>query len=154
MIKIFKPTHKIIDGEKEILVQEIIGDDEFMTRKDFDDFYPNPCMLGTYALHEFDKNLVMIQTSYQDKEFGECVSWQSKPHLKLVRICPKCYHDKIIKNGKTTSGKQRYKCSSCGNVFSAYPSGRPPIGDRAMTNAEHQAKFRAKKKQINKLSEI
>ncbi|MGL5076994.1 MAG: IS1/IS1595 family N-terminal zinc-binding domain-containing protein [Waterburya sp.] len=52
--------------------------------------------------------------------------------------------EKAIKSGKTKSGKQRYRCKYCQITFTGNKSGRPTLGDRPLTNAEHQAKFRQK----------
>ncbi|MFB2739598.1 IS1/IS1595 family N-terminal zinc-binding domain-containing protein [Umezakia ovalisporum] len=31
--------------------------------------------------------------------------------------CPKCNSNKIVKNGRTRYGKQRFKCQNCGRQF-------------------------------------
>lgn len=141
----FTPTHKIIDRDRVILVQEIVGDDEFCTKQDFDDFFPDPCVLGSYGLDEFNPNIVLIRCDRQDPEFGEIVSW-NQSQLTIKRICIACHSEKVVKNGKNKCGTQRYQCKDCQGTFTGTTMGRRPIGDRAMTNAEHQAKFRGKGK--------
>ena len=39
--------------------------------------------------------------------------------------CPKCYSDKIVKNGHTHYGKQRFCCQHCGRQFVNNPSRQP-----------------------------
>lgn len=63
--------------------------------------------------------------------------------------CPHC-NGTTVKNGKTQSGFQRYKCKSCDKRFSesGYSDGRPPEGDRALTNAEKQKRWYEKNKEF------
>lgn len=62
--------------------------------------------------------------------------------------CPHC-NGKTIKKGKTTAGYQRYYCKSCKKTFSDSPNpqGSFPQGDRALTNAERQKKWRQQNKE-------
>lgn len=41
--------------------------------------------------------------------------------------CPKCRKQKIVKNGKTKTNKQRYLCKKCGYQFSVKYRGKKPI---------------------------
>jgi transposase-like protein len=34
--------------------------------------------------------------------------------MKKIILCPKCQTDSLVKNGKTSSGKQKYYCNRCG----------------------------------------
>lgn len=128
----FKPTHKIIDGDKEILVQEIVGDDEFFTQEDFDDFYPDPCMLGSYGLEPLNKHLILVRSISQDEEFKDFVTWKLQPHLIIIKICPNCCSENIVKDGAITKGRQKYLCSECGEHFTGTSSIKPYKGDRRM----------------------
>ena len=40
-------------------------------------------------------------------------------------ICPKCQGTKIVLNGKTYYGKQRYKCQNCQRQFVENPRHQP-----------------------------
>ena len=40
----------------------------------------------------------------------------------LLRRCPSCESDNMIKNGHTHNGRQRYKCKSCRRQFVLNPS--------------------------------
>lgn len=141
----FTPTHKIINTQdnSKILVQELCGDDEFYDLPEFETWEGDPVGIGNYALDVFDKDLILTRTIAINEEFGEVVAWNKAPHLKIKKICVKCHSDRIVKNG-TNGYSQRYLCKDCGAVFTGTSLGRKPIGDRPMTNAEHQAKFRAK----------
>jgi len=41
--------------------------------------------------------------------------------VSIPEQCPKCgvYHPAVVRNGKTSSGKQMYRCSCCGRRFTA-----------------------------------
>lgn len=58
--------------------------------------------------------------------------------------CPKCDSNHIKVHGFTKSGTLRFKCRDCFKTFTGTKIGRPPLGDRAMTNRERQQKHRAK----------
>lgn len=62
--------------------------------------------------------------------------------------CPKCNEGKLTRNGTSSSGVQRWRCRSCGFSMTGNPTGRPPIFNEAMTNAQHWElrKLRAKMK--------
>jgi transposase-like protein len=57
-----------------------------------------------------------------------------------------CDKQKLVKNGKR-NGYQNYICTNCKKQMNDSPNFpyRPTIGDKSMTNAERQAKFRNKK---------
>ncbi|WP_190944774.1 IS1 family transposase [Nostoc flagelliforme] len=39
--------------------------------------------------------------------------------------CPKCNSNKIVKNGRTHYGTQRFKCQKCGRQFVESPTRQP-----------------------------
>ena len=39
--------------------------------------------------------------------------------MKELLLCPKCETKSAVRNGKTSSGKQKYRCGSCGAYGSA-----------------------------------
>lgn len=39
--------------------------------------------------------------------------------------CPQCQSTKVVKNGRTHYGKQRFKCSDCGRQFVDAPTRQP-----------------------------
>lgn len=65
--------------------------------------------------------------------------------------CPRCNSTNIKNFGKTKAGTQRYRCNECLKTWSDNPKrGQPTIGLVAMTNAEKQKAYRARKrKQID-----
>jgi len=46
--------------------------------------------------------------------------------------CPKCHDDKIVKNGHTHNGKQRFMCKKCRAQFVLSPT-RPRISEEKRT---------------------
>ncbi len=40
-------------------------------------------------------------------------------------LCPNCESSHIVKNGRTHSGKQNFKCRNCGRQFVIYPHHQP-----------------------------
>jgi len=69
--------------------------------------------------------------------------------------CPQC--DRLMsKNGKQKSGASQYRCRNCGatTTESDRPNHRPTLGDRALTQAEYDKRYRLahpeKYKQIHK----
>ena len=60
--------------------------------------------------------------------------------------CPHC-GGKCRKDGRTSSNIQRYRCTACGKRHSASGlAGRPADGDRPLTNAERQKRWRDNRK--------
>ena len=39
--------------------------------------------------------------------------------------CPRCQSTKVVKNGQTHYGKQRFKCTDCGRQFVDSPTRQP-----------------------------
>ena len=113
----FTPTHKIIDGERVILVQELVGDNEFFDEEEFISWGQNPVGIGNYGLDELQDDLLLTRTTAQDPEFGEIVAWDKAPHLKLVRICIDCHSDRLVR--AVQNGKNTYLCQDCGATMRA-----------------------------------
>jgi transposase-like protein len=58
--------------------------------------------------------------------------------------CPHCQETRTLKCGKNSADTQRYKCPGCSKKFVENPkppTGAKPIGDRPLTNAEHQKRW-------------
>ena len=142
----FTPTHKVIGTNFSELVQIIPGKSEFYDLATFESFQGEPVALGNYGLDEDDETLVLVRDDFVVSEDEIYVGWKPEPSLKIIKICFRCHSERIVKNGKNSYGTQRYKCHDCGYTTTGTPMGRPPIGDRAMTNEERQRKFQAKKK--------
>lgn len=66
---------------------------------------------------------------------------------RLIEGRPLCCGASMAKNG-IENGKQCYVCTICGKTARDNPSkvGKPPLGEKAMTNAERQRRYKAKKK--------
>ena len=61
--------------------------------------------------------------------------------------CKNCQSSNTRKKGKTKLGYQQYYCKDCKKTFSNSPyKGRPPQGNKAMTDAERSANYRKRKK--------
>ena len=39
-------------------------------------------------------------------------------------ICPRCYSDKVVKNGRIHNGKPKFKCKNCDRQFVEDPQNR------------------------------
>jgi transposase-like protein len=62
--------------------------------------------------------------------------------------CKFCNSKSLYKIG-SYKGYQRYKCNDCYKSFTegiTSKTGRKPLGEKPLTNAEKQARFRDKKK--------
>lgn len=64
-------------------------------------------------------------TQYQAERIAEMIldytHSNSLLEVSLPEQCPKCgiYHPNVVRNGKTSSGKQMYRCKGCGKRFTA-----------------------------------
>lgn len=45
--------------------------------------------------------------------------------LSTESCCPSCESERIVKNGRTHSGKQNHKCCDCGRQFVEDPQHKP-----------------------------
>ena len=65
-----------------------------------------------------------------------------------------CSEQKLVKNGKS-KGSQNYLCRSCGKQMkdSDKPPHRPSLGDKALSGAERQRKWREKQRKTISLSD-
>jgi DNA-directed RNA polymerase subunit RPC12/RpoP len=77
---------------------------------------------------------------------AESVGKVEEIYIDKTMTCPHCGSVESIGYGTSKSGNPRYQCKSCGKTFTGVPSGRPPIGDRAMTRNERGRKTRQAKK--------
>jgi transposase-like protein len=61
--------------------------------------------------------------------------------------CPKCSSCNVVKDGKTVSGYQSYRCKDCKKKFSesGLTGGRPTIFDKQMTGYERLKRHYRKK---------
>lgn len=82
----FKPTHKIIHQGREILVEEIPGDNEFCTREDVESFDGGPCGLGSYALDDLDNSIILERADIHDPEEGIIVNWKPAEDIVLEKL--------------------------------------------------------------------
>lgn len=114
----FEPTHILIRDSQEIPVCEIKGEDEFFTEADYQDWFPEQCELGSYAIDDNAKQQVLELYSYEDEEFGKIVAWRPIENVSFKAICTQCSSTDTVRNG-TNGYTQRYKCRKCGATFVA-----------------------------------
>jgi hypothetical protein len=61
--------------------------------------------------------------------------------------CPACLKTAVNKNGTNNAGTQQYICLWCDRSFTGGTPGRPTIGDKPLTPAEMQERYRVKQKE-------
>ena len=137
----FSPTHAILYRDKKILVQ-YINDGEFATEQDW---YEQNGMVGSFSIDEENKDLPNEEVWVLDRQ-EEFVSYKNADSpIKLIKICSKCQSDHVVRNGKNRYGFGRWLCKECNFSGTGNKEGRPMVGDRPMTNAERQKRWRENK---------